>query len=276
MTQKMISYRGTDIAYTVTGKGAPVVLLHGFGEDSTIWYKQASHLKEKYTLILPDIPGSGRSTLVPGETNGLEDYASCIKAVVQAEGISNFILIGHSMGGYITLAYQEKYPGDLTAFGLFHSSAYADDPAKIETRKKAIEFVKMNGVEAFLKTSIPGLFKDAEKSTPDIETLLQKGKLFSSTAIIQYYHAMINRPDRTSVLKNARIPVLLVAGAFDKAIPFEHSLQQSHLPEQTYFNILRNSAHMGMLEETSNSNEILAYFLQNHSSEKAIADSIFR
>lgn len=249
------------ISYRVVGSGKPVLLLHGFAEDGNIWNGLAEKLSGDHQLIIPDIPGSGDSALLDDANAGITGYADAVNAILEKENISSCIFIGHSMGGYIALAFAEKYPGKIEALGLFHSSAYADDAAKIETRKKGIEFIKQNGAAAFLKTSIPGLFADAEKSKPFIDKLIEKGKAFTNQALIQYYESMIARPDRTSVVRNIHKPVLFVMGQHDKAVPFEHSLQQSHLPAISHIHILRHSAHMGMLEEKDRSFNILAHFL---------------
>jgi pimeloyl-ACP methyl ester carboxylesterase len=262
--EKYFDHEGASLHYTVYGKGLPVILIHGFAEDSAVWRFQVDHLKDKYRLIVPDLPGSGKSTILKKERIQMDDYADCIMAILSAENIEQCVMIGHSMGGYITLAFAHKYPAKLLSFGLFHSSAYPDDAEKIETRKKAIDFIKKNGAEAFLKTSIPGLFFDAEKSEYDIEWLLQKGNNFTGEALIQYYEAMMARPDRTELLKSTKIPVLLIMGEHDKAVPFKHSLEQAKMPGHSFIHILRNSAHMGMLEETGKSNEVLADFLQTN------------
>ena len=272
MKEKHINHSNTKLHYKTTGTGLPVVLIHGFAEDSSIWDNQVEYLKNDYKLIIPDLPGSGASGMIntllsEGErlgmrSIGMEDYAECIKHILDEEKIGKCIMIGHSMGGYITLAFAEKYPGSLISFGLFHSSAYADDDIKVETRKKAIGFIETNGSEAFLKTSIPGLFYDQGNSgQPD--ALIEKGKAFSAKALIQYYKAMIARPDRTNILKNSTAAVLFIMGEHDKAVPFKHSLAQSYLPDLSYMYVLRNSAHMGMLEEPARCNQILAYFLLN-------------
>ena len=281
MTENYITFHDTKIFYKTIGTGSPVILIHGFAEDSSIWENQVELLKDKHLLILPDLPGSGRSALVNSDNVGIDDYAELIRQILLAEKIDQCIMIGHSMGGYITLAFAEKYPKSLIAFGLFHSSAYADDEAKVETRKKAIEFIKKNGSHAFLKTSIPGLFYDQGNSKPvdtliekellvrpfemarRVDELLEKGKSFSPEALIQYYQAMIARPDRTRILRETTLPVLFIIGEHDKAVPFQHSLEQSHLPHSSYIQVLRNSAHMGMQEEPGRSNEILANFLLN-------------
>lgn len=263
MEEKQLRYKNAILNYKITGNGNTIVLLHGFGEDSRIWDGIAEGLQLKYQLLIPDITGSGKSTLLPGNNIGMEDYAESIFYILTKENIKECVMIGHSMGGYIALAFAQKYSELLKALGLFSSSAFADDEAKKEARTKAITFIRENGSSAFLKTSIPGLFADAEKSKEDIEALLEKGKQFSPEALIQYYQAMINRPDRTTVLKTIQLPVLFLMGQQDKAVLFDHSLAQSYLPNLSHINVLRQSAHMGMLEEKEKSFYALAHFLQS-------------
>ncbi len=263
MKHKEISYKGTSIYYKISGDGLPVFLIHGFGEDGQIWDMQTESLSGQFQIIIPDIPGSGKSTSLIGNKIEIDDYADCIKAIASEEKITDFVMIGHSMGGYISLAYLNKYPNDLAGIGLFHSTAYPDDEQKIETRKKAIQFIESNGSIAFLKTSIPGLFYNPELNKQHINPLIERSTVFSKEQLIQYYEAMIRRPDRTSILKKAKIPVLIVAGTHDIAISKEAMLQQAGMPDVCHFFMLKNSGHMGMLEETHYSNEILGKFLQS-------------
>ncbi len=281
MQQHYISYQSSDIFYRSIGNGKPVVLIHGFGEDGEIWNRQIDFLsaaKDHFTLIIPDLPGSGKSEMIADMS--IEGMAEAIKAILDfelpkfplirsgAEGQAA-VIIGHSMGGYITLAIAEKYPKLLNAFGLFSSSAFADSEEKKAARAKSIEFIRKNGAYEFLKTAIPGLFlrgldssKPSDPYDTDIETLVEKGRHFTPEALINYYQAMIDRPDRTSILKTFTHPVLFIVGGHDKAVPFEQSMQQCYLPAQSHVHILRNSAHMGMLEETDKANTALLLFLQ--------------
>lgn len=261
MKTKSICFRNSSISYNLYGDGHAVLLIHGFGEDGSIWNEIAETLAEHYKLIIPDLPGSGKSEMLIGENISIEDYADGIKAIVENENIQTLVMIGHSMGGYITLAYQEKYPSDCRAIGLFHSTAYADDESKISTRLKSIQFIKEHGSKAFLNTSIPALFFDAQASKSEIQKLLQTGCAINSKALIQYYHAMISRRDSSENLKNLEIPVLIIAGKHDKAVPVEQSIQQSHLASICDFHILKKSAHEGMFEEKITSMKILANFL---------------
>ena len=261
METKSISYNNSLIHYKVAGKGQPVFLIHGFAEDSRIWDGFIPELENDFLLVIPDIPGSGQSALLEGNDIGIENYADVMNAIATQENISKAVFVGHSMGGYISLAFAKKYPEKINAVGLFHSSAYADDDAKKETRQKAINVINEKGPLAFLKTAIPGLFANAEASKVHIDDLLEKAKAFSNDALIQYYQAMIARPDTTQTLKSIQQPVLFILGQHDKAVPFEHGLEQSHLPSLSHIHILRNSAHMGMLEEKEKSLGILAHFL---------------
>ena len=272
-----IFYKGVTIHYTVTGKGQGVVLLHGFGETGEIWKNQIEFLSKSFKLIIPDIPGSGKSDYLLNAD--IETYAEILKnildAVLNTENLitntntlskksnNTFSLIGHSMGGYIALAFAEKYPAYLNSLGLFHSSAFADTEEKRAMRKKAIEFISSKGAAAFLKSSIPTLFTGnfTDKNFKQVKQLINKGKNFSADALIQYYSAMSNRPDRRGILEKFDGPVLFIIGEWDTAVPLQQSLQQCHLPAKSYISILTLSAHMGLLEEAEKANKILFNFL---------------
>jgi pimeloyl-ACP methyl ester carboxylesterase len=273
MQHHTIQYQSANIYYRTIGKGKPVVLLHGFGEDGDIWNKQIDFLKDRFALIIPDLPGSGQSDMIADMS--IEGMADAIKEIINIElqqrSLKAISLIGHSMGGYITLAVAEKYPELLNAFGLFSSSAFADSDEKKLARSKSIDFIQKNGAYEFLKTAIPGLFfkgQDSFKPTTctvsqaDINALVEKGQNFFSEALVSYYQAMIDRPDRTAVLKTFIRPVLFIIGEHDKAVPFDQSMQQVYLPAQSHIHILRNSAHMGMWEEAEKANLALLHFLQ--------------
>lgn len=278
---KEIEIAGKKIFYHIYGSGKPVVLIHGFGEKSDVWKKQIDFLQDKCMLIVPDLPGSGESEMI--EDMSMEGMAEIIKAIIDAEVKNETIkisespkaspfreslvtLIGHSMGGYITLAFAEKYPGCLNAFGLFHSSAYADNEEKKATRRKGIKFIKEHGAFEFLKNATPNLFSaDTKQQFPGlIDQFVQSLNNFSPEALVSYYESMIKRPDRTHILKNIKMPILFILGKYDNAVPLEDGLKQCHLPEKSYIHILHQSGHMGMLEETDKSNRILENFLSEN------------
>ena len=248
------------IHYRKTGAGKPIMLIHGFGEDGRIWDKTAEQLQEEFMLIIPEVRSEVGGLKLEV---GMETYAEMMKAIADEEQLDKFIMIGHSMGGYISLAFAEKYPERLNAFGLVHSSAFADSDEKKQARLKSIAFITENGSAAFLKTSIPGLFMPNKESNKQfIADLLQQGDQITADTLIQHLRAMIARPNRTAVLKQFPKPILFIIGEHDLAIPFAHSMQQCYLPIQSHVNIFRDTAHMSMLEEREKFLNVLTGFLR--------------
>ena len=273
--QKTVIYKNASISYRTEGKGKPIVLLHGFGEDSHIFDQQIDFLKDHCFLIIPDLPGTGKSALLVSDnqlpatgnlepaTISIEDYADCIKALLEEEKINKCILLGHSMGGYITLAFAEKYPESLSRFGLIHSSAFADNEEKKRNRQRGIDLMEQYGAYSFLKNTIPNLFSQQFKEAfpAKLESLIEASKQFSTEACQQYYRAMMNRPDRTSVLKGNPLPVLFVIGTEDVAAPLNDLNKQIHLPLCSYIHIIENVGHMSMWEAPELLNSYLLEFI---------------
>lgn len=267
MDGKLLMYDGARIYYETEGSGPPVMLIHGFGEDSAIWRYQRAFLKAHFRLIIPDLPGSGRSDLLPISPeqlpSAIEIYADCMQRVLEKEGIEQCTMLGHSMGGYVALAFAHYNPGRLNGLGLVHSTAFADNEEKKETRRKGIAFIQRYGAHEFLKQSIPNLFGEAftREHPEQIKALTAAAANFTDAALVQYYEAMIGRPDRTSTLKNITIPVLFIIGKEDKSVYLQDSLKQCYLPAKALIDILRHTAHMGMWEQKDQVNDTIMKFL---------------
>lgn len=263
--QKTLTFHQKTIAYEDTGKGQPVVLLHGFGEDGTVWKHQVLFLQPHFRLLIPDLPGSGLSELLNESASpSMETYASVVKAMLEKEHIESCVLIGHSMGGYVILAFAELFSTVLKGFGLFHSTAFADTEEKKQTRRRGIDVIRQRGAVTFLRQTTPNLFGSSYKvaHTDEIEVLMERASEFSDAALIQYYEAMIERPDRTEVLRNSAVPVLFILGEQDNAVPFQDVLKQTHLPSNSFVYILEAVGHMGMWEDTDTCNNALREYLQ--------------
>ena len=259
--QKTLTYRHNTIAYEDTGHGHPVVLLHGFGEDGTVWKHQVPWLADHYRVIVPDWPGSGLS---PRATSpSMETFAELLRALLDHERIDQACVIGHSMGGYVLMAFAETYPGYLSGLGLFHSTAFADSEERKQARLRGIAFIRANGAAPFLRQATPNLFADKFKAEHPAAVAAQVERVgsFDPEALIGYYEAMMRRPDRSEVLAGVTTPVLFIGGAKDIAIPLEETLRQVSLPTLAFVHLLEDSAHMGMWEEQAASDKALDEFL---------------
>jgi pimeloyl-ACP methyl ester carboxylesterase len=247
---------------TTPSHSIPVILLHGFAEDGTVWDNQLNDLGAACRLIIPDLPGSGRSSALTSPIT-IEEMAAVIKGLLDREKIDRAILIGHSMGGYIALAFATLYPERLAAFGLFHSTAYPDSEDKRTTRRKAIEFIRSNGAAPFIRQSTPNLFspKTRDQRPELIEATIANYSGFAPDSLIAYYEAMIARPDRTAALRGFNGPVLFIIGEDDAIIPPHQSLEQVSLPAITLLHLIPAAGHQAMLENPKMSTQLLIEFI---------------
>ncbi|MBK7098826.1 MAG: alpha/beta hydrolase [Sphingobacteriales bacterium] len=258
--KKTVDFDGRKISYSVYGEGNPVILLHGFGEDDSVWRNQVPFLQQDFRVIIPQLPGTGDSDLL--EEMSMETMAASVMQIADAEGLGSFVVIGHSMGGYTTLAFAEKYMDRLKAFGLYHSNSIADSEEKKTNRRKGVDFVKKYGALAFLKSITPNLFSETTKNNnPDLVIQTMNNiPAFSDESVIAYYKAMMARRNRTNVLETSLVPVLFVIGKGDSLIPYQDALHLSTLPDKSYIYTLQNSGHLSMLEEPEESNKALKEF----------------
>lgn len=251
--------------YRVYGKGPACVFIHGFAEDGHVWDAQVEALKNDFTCLVIDMPGTGESmgAFENHKRITMDDAAQLVLNVVQHEGLSSFTLFGHSMGGYITLAFAKNHPEKLNGFGLVHSTAFADTEEKLETRRRSVAFMRNHGVRLFLEQLYPNLYgeKFREEHPEEIERQVRASEAFQPEVLIRYYEMMMVRPDRTEVLRSFQKPVLFIIGGEDKAVNLTDSLAQCHLPLESHVHILDKTGHMGMKEEPEKTTGFLRTFL---------------
>jgi pimeloyl-ACP methyl ester carboxylesterase len=189
----------TSIFYSDSGEGLPVVFLHGFCETSDIWSGIQNHLSKKFRIITVDLPGFGGSPLLDYQFS-LEDVAKEIKDFLDSINLKQYVLIGHSLGGYIALAFSKLYEDNLIGLGLFHSNIFEDELDKKESRTKLMEFIEAKGVKTFIRTFIPSLFsKESVSVLKDVIYNLKKSaEQTNPESVIQYARVM---RDILSVMK---------------------------------------------------------------------------
>jgi len=254
-------FNNQTIYYETYGEGFPLVFLHGFCEDSSLWQMYVEPFKSKYRIILIDLMGFGQSD-TPKEAT-INYLAKAIKAVLEELKIEQCLMVGHSMGGYTILAFAELFPSFLSGICLFHSHPFADSEDKKRHRKKTIAFIKKHGSRPFLKQMISGLFNEKfKKENPTvINQMIDKAALYNEDGIISGLEAMINRPDRSAILAQIEVPILMIIGKKDVVVPYADSLKMSHLPKLATVEILENVAHVGMLEVTEITQNLLLNFI---------------
>ncbi|MDB5272349.1 MAG: alpha/beta hydrolase [Chitinophagaceae bacterium] len=253
------------LSYHAVGKGKVVVLLHGFCEDQTLWSDYAQQLSEDYYVIVPELPGFGQSAPEFSEAVSIEYYArrvhELLEQLVHSEERVTFI--GHSLGGYVALAFADFYPERIKGFGLFHSTAFADNEEKKQSRDKVAQYIQDRGVAAFTDNFVEPLFYVGNRSRlkKEIDQVKQQARLTSKEGAVAATLAMKERPDRTDVLKEAKVPVLFIVGKKDTSIPIEKSIEQCHFPAKSMIYFVDNVGHMGMIEEREECLTVLKSFI---------------
>lgn len=241
------------------GSEQTLVLLHGFCGSSAYWEQAVPALARHARVIAPDLRGQGLS---PASGDGpylMESYADDIAGMLESLNIEKACLLGHSLGGYITLAFAEKYADKLNAFGLIHSTPHPDSETAKENREKAVAAIRNDGIAAFVDGLVPKLFAPSSEA-PQIERAKQIGYGTSEAGAIGAALGMKARPDRTAVLESTALPLLLLAGESDQIIPQEktHVISGPHVTQV----LLAEAGHMGMMEQPEAFAEALISFLK--------------
>lgn len=261
--EKAISYGGTSVVFADNGKGNPVVLLHGYLESQEIWYSFAEKLQKSGNRVITlDLPGHGLSG-VAGEEHSMDFQAGAVLAVLNDLKLEKCALVGHSMGGYVSLAFAKNYPERLAGLCLFHSTPNPDSDEKRANRDREIELVKGGKVELIAKTNIPMAFarENHKKMVEQIEEATLIAMETEPDGIIACLRGMKSRPDTNDVLEKLKLPVVLIFGKKDAYISEEvaQNMAQRFSMHQTVF--LENSGHMGFMEEEARSVELIANFV---------------
>jgi len=233
------------------GSGVPVVLLHGYCGSKHYWDEIIAPLSAEYDVIVPDLRGHGVSPTAEESTYSMEQLADDITALLDRLQLERVFLFGHSLGGYVALAFAERHPHRLLGFGLIHSTSLPDTEAGKEGRLATAEQVRSAGVGPFVDGLVPKLFAPQHRQQPamarQIAQAREIGRGTSPQGVIGCALGMRERPDRTDVLRRTPLPVLLLAGEQDEVIPPER-----RFPVEARSNIvmtlLPDTGHMGMME----------------------------
>ncbi|MGZ3863556.1 MAG: alpha/beta fold hydrolase [Bacteroidia bacterium] len=245
-----VNFREGKIAYTVSGRGRAVVLLHGFLGSKEIWEETRTALAKHFKVICIDLPGHGQSDCF-GYVHGMELMARSVKAVMDKLRYKKYVLVGHSMGGYAALAFAELFSESVKGICLLHSTSYADSEQKKQDRDKAIKSVKSNP-QIYIRATISNLFweKNTKLLKKQINFATQIASKTQRQGIVDALEGMKDRASRDIILHYADYPVQFIIGKYDNVLPMATLLEQTKLCKHPHVLVLEETGHMGFLEET--------------------------
>ena len=249
-----IKVNGFDLAFERRGHGLPLVLIHGYPLDHTTWQDVTPLLEKGFDLILPDLRGLGQSSEVESVYT-VSDLASDIAGLLDHLKIEKAIVAGHSMGGYVALAFARAYPMRVSGLGLVSSQILADTPEGRDGRYKTAANVAEKGVSVVAEAMTPKLSAD-----PRIQTIV-RGLIEKQTpaGVIGALKAMAERADSTDLLSMMQFPVVLIHGEADALIPIERARAAEAVVLQSRLFALKDAGHMPMMESPQATVEALKH-----------------
>jgi pimeloyl-ACP methyl ester carboxylesterase len=223
----IIEYKGTTLYYNQVGKGETVVLLHGFLESSTMWSDLVPQLSNSHHILCMDLLGHGQTGCL-GYIHTMEQMAEAVNAVLNHLKVKRATFIGHSMGGYVALAFAELFPQKVSGLCLMNSTALEDSPEKKQNRNRAIEAIKQNH-KTFIRLSIANLFRPKNRTvySNEIKIIIKEALQFPVQGIIAAIEGMKIRKNRVQVFKNADYKKMMIIGLKDPALHYETLIEQT-------------------------------------------------
>lgn len=257
---KTLLYKNTTISYTDSGQGTAVVFLHGFLENKKMWKDYVGFFSEQSQIITIDLLGHGESDSL-GYVHSMEDNANVVQEVLKHLKIESAIIVGHSMGGYVGLAFAELFPKNINKLVLLNSTSKADSHEKKINRNRAIKAVKQNYVN-FVNLAIGNLFSENNRArlVEEIEEAKNQALKTPLQGIVASLEGMKIRKDRESILKKNLFPVLLILGKKDPVLNYEESITQ--IENTTAKLICFEDGHMSQIENKEELKAVLSDFFE--------------
>lgn len=259
---KYAEFKKIKVAYTDSGKGRVIVLLHGFLGSHEIWSEFSKKLSKRFRVISIDLPGHGHTPSI-GYYHSMELLAQCVKSVLDSVGVRRYVIAGHSMGGYATLAFAELFPENVSGVCLFNSTSYADTEEKKKDRDRVIRLVKKEH-KYYVSEVVTSLFNPANlaKIPDEVNKVKRIAAAVSKQSIINSLEGMKERKSRDMILKFAEYPVLFVIGKKDSVINYETMYPQMGLCKYPSVLMVEEGGHMCFYEAPKETLKELAAFAE--------------
>lgn len=261
--RKYVHHKWKKIYYSDSGSGFPVVLVHGYLETGEVWSDFAGRLSACYRVIVADLPGHGKSDIF-GEVHTMDGMAEALNELISSLGLNRVFIIGHSMGGYVTLAFLQLYPEKLKGYCLFHSHPFADSAEILEKRRREIETVAAGKKFLIYPESIRRMYADSnlESFREELEKSERIASGIRDEGITAALRGMMARPSRLEIMEAGSVPCLWVLGAMDNYIPCDSMISRISLPQNAELAVLQNSGHLGFIEERELSVLLIEEFIK--------------
>ena len=248
---RTLTVDGRTVHYRDEGRSnkPTLVLLHGFLQNLDVWTSYVLSYMQQLRVITIDLPGHGMTDSFC-DVHTTDFMADIVKEVLNAAGVDQCVVVGHSMGGYVALAFAERYPYTVRGLGLVNSHAMADSAAHREQREQVCQQAQDN-VASYIVSFIPSLFDDSRRAvlSQEINDLQAQCLHTTSASVIAAQRGMARRPSRIGLLQQMDVPVYFVFGKNDPRIPIELAVTQTLLPRRAEALLLENTGHMAFLEE---------------------------
>lgn len=256
----ILDYKGTSVFYSDQGQGTPIVLLHGFLENSNMWQHVTPELIKTNRIISTDLLGHGQTGCL-GYIHSMELMAETVHAILSHLKIEKSIFIGHSMGGYVALAFAEKFPNQILKLCLANSTALADSMERKLNRDRAILAVKKN-YTIFVRMAVTNLFTIENQSVlkKEISHVKQEALKMPLQGIIAALEGMKIREDRTEILKNATFLKLMIIGRKDAVIQYDALIEEAEETHTKY--VIFPDGHMSYIENANIFLQEIVHFIE--------------
>jgi pimeloyl-ACP methyl ester carboxylesterase len=240
-------FKGVEFHYSESGKGPAVIFLHGHLENRHMWKPVTDTLPHSTRWLSLDLPGHGNSGNL-GYVHSMDEMAEVVKAFADHKKLRRFILCGHSMGGYVALAFAEKHPDMVKAMILMNSTSKGDSPEKKKARVQAIKMAKSDH-KSFIRHTIPMLFRPKHRRgmLDKVREVKREALKTSAQGVVASIEGMKTRPDREVLLHFAPYKILFIAGENDPVLPFDQLRPQLMAPMVE--GVVAPNGHMGHLED---------------------------
>jgi 3-oxoadipate enol-lactonase len=250
------------LAYTDAGLGQPVVLLHGYPFNRSLWNEQVSALGNSYRVITPDLRGLGESDASQGPAT-MNRMARDVAALLDHLEISRAVVGGLSMGGYVALAFYKEFPSRVRSLILADTRAPADTEEGKQTRHQQAEKALAEGMAGIADSMLPKLLTpETVSKRPDlvkrVRDMMLKTKPEGAAGALL---GMAEREDQTALLSQISCPTLILVGREDPITPVADSEKMHREIAGSRLVVIENAAHVSNLERTDQFNEELMRFL---------------